>query len=123
KAGPPAVVGGVVSGETPVAVAGYTALAESQKKLGAPVDWVVLDDLPLQPLFVFLLKDAPQPTLGKLFLAWLVTEGLELQEETANLSLCANSGSPTTKRILQQNPNVRALDAQTGADRERVSRA
>lgn len=123
KAGPPAVVGAVVSGETSVALSGYTALAESQKRLGAPVDWVVLDDLPLQPLFVFMLKDAPQPTLGKLFLAWLVTEGRALQEQAEQLSLFADADSPTTRKILQQKPNVRVLEAKTDEDVDFLVRA
>lgn len=123
KAGPPAVVGAVVSGEVPVALAGYTALAEAQKQIGAPVDWVALDDLPIQPLFVFMLKDAPQPTLGKLFLAWLVTEGLPLQKDAEKLSLFANSNSGTTQKILQQKPNVRVLEIRSDEDRELVNRA
>ncbi len=118
KAGPPAVVGAVASGEIPIALAGYTALAEALKAKGAPIDWVVLDKMPLQPLLVFMLKAAPQPTLGKLFLAWLVTEGREIQEQEEYLSLFSNPKSATTMAIKKMNPKVRVLEVRTDADLE-----
>jgi len=67
KAGPPAVVGAIANGEVAVGVSGYTALVESMKAQGAPVDWVPLEVMPIGPLFVFMLDGAPQPNLGKLF--------------------------------------------------------
>lgn len=110
KPGQPAVVGAVVSGEAAVAVGGYTALADAQKARGAPVDWKVLDSMPVQPLHSFMLKDAPQPNLGKLFLAWLSTEGLALQEKEEFLSLYRNEESPTRLRIQEMNPDVKLLE-------------
>lgn len=120
KAGPPAVVGAVASGEIPIALCGYTALAESLKAKGAPIDWVVLDKLPLQPLLDFMLKGAPQPTLGKLFLAWLVTEGRELQEKEEYLSLYSNAKSPTTAAVKRLNPKHKLIDVRTDKDMEAV---
>src|SRR5690606_13188612 len=105
KPGQPAVVGAIVTGEAAVGVGGYTALADAQKAKGAPVDWKVLPALPVQPLYSFMLKGAPQPNLGKLFLAWLSTEGLELQEKEEFLSLYRNKESVTTKRIHEMNPD------------------
>ena len=116
KAGPPAVVGAVASGEIPVALCGYTALAEALKAKGAPIDWVVLDKLPLQPLVDFMLKGAPQPTLGKLFLAWLVTEGRDIQEKQEYLSLYSNPKSPTTMAVKKMNPNHKVLEVLTDKD-------
>ncbi len=118
KAGPPAVVGAVASGEIPVALCGYTALAEALKAKGAPIDWVALDKLPLQPLMDFMLKGAPQPTLGKLFLAWLVTEGREIQEKEEYLSLFSNPKSPTTMAVKKMNPKAQALEVRTDKDME-----
>lgn len=123
KAGPPAVVGAVASGEIPVALCGYTALAEALKAKGAPIDWVVLDNLPLQPLLDFMLKGAPQPTLGKLFLAWLVTEGSSLQEKEEFLSLYSNQQSPTTVAVKKMNPNHRVLEVRNDRDMEVVMSA
>ncbi len=97
----------MASGEIPVALCGYTALAESLKAKGAPIDWVVLDKLPLQPLLDFMLKGAPQPTLGKLFLAWLVTEGRSIQEKAEYLSLYSNPASPTTIAVKKPQPAAR----------------
>ncbi|WP_370154060.1 ABC transporter substrate-binding protein [Ferrovibrio sp.] len=115
KAGPPAVVGAVATGEVAVGM-GYTALADAQKKMGAPVDWVLAENLPLGPLFMFLLKDAPQPNLGKLFSAWMVTEGLKIQEEHEYLSFLGDKESPTTKAIYKANPNVKVIEARSDED-------
>jgi iron(III) transport system substrate-binding protein len=118
KAGPPAVVGAVASGEIALALCGYTALAESLKAKGAPIDWVVLDTLPLQPLLDFMLKGAPQPTLGKLFLAWLVTEGASLQEKEEYLSSFADTNSVTTQAIRRMSPNVKVVEVREDKDME-----
>lgn len=123
KQGQPAVVGAIVAGEAAVGVGGYTALAEAQKARGAPVDWKVMPSLPIQPLYSFMLKGAPQPNLGKLFLAWLSTEGLELQEKEEALSLYRNEKSPTTQRIRQMNPNVKLLEFRTDDDYTKIQKA
>jgi iron(III) transport system substrate-binding protein len=118
KAGPPAVVGAVASGETALAVCGYTALAESLKAKGAPIDWVPLDPLPVQPLFDFMLKGSPQPTLGKLFLAWLVTEGAAVQEKEEYLSSWANEQSTTTRAIKAAKPGIKIVEVKDDKDME-----
>lgn len=123
KAGPPAVVGAVAAGEVAVGVSGYTALAEVLKAKGAPIDWVVPDVMPVIPLFDFMLKGAPQPNLGKLFLAWLATEGAQLQEEWAKLSSFSNPDSPTTQAILKMKPDVRALEPKTQEEVQAVEDA
>jgi iron(III) transport system substrate-binding protein len=121
KPGPPAVVGAIASGEVALGVSGYTALAEAMKEKGAPVDWVALDTLPITPLFVFMLKDAPQPTLGKLFLAWLVTEGLAVQEKEEHLSFFGNQASSTTRAIKAMAPNVKTVEVRSEKDLELVT--
>ncbi len=113
KPGPPAVVGAISNGEVAVGVSGYTALAEAQQRKGAPIDWVPLDIMPVGPLFDFMLKGAPQPNLGKLFLAWLVTEGAELQEQTEFLSLYSNEDSLTTKKIQSLRSDVKVVEVKT----------
>ncbi len=123
KAGPPAVVGAIATGEVPVGVGGYTALAEAQKKLGAPIDWVPMDYLPVGPLFIFVLKDAPQPNLGKLFAAWMVTEGLKIQEEQEYLSFLGDKDSPTTKAIYKAAPNIKTIEAKNEEESLLLERA
>lgn len=113
KQGPPAVVGAISNGEVAVGVSGYTALAESQKAKGAPIEWVPLDTMPVGPLFMFMLKDAPQPNLGKLFIAWLATEGAEVQEEQEYLSSYTDPDSTTTKRIKELMPNVKVVEVRS----------
>lgn len=120
KAGPPAVVGAVASGEVAVGVAGYTALAEAERKKGAPIAWAPLDTLPVGPLFAFLPKNSPQPNLSKLFLAWFVTEGQKLQEELEYMSFFANRESTTTKQILAQSPNVKVVEVKSPQDQALV---
>jgi iron(III) transport system substrate-binding protein len=123
KPGPPAVVGAIANGEVAVGVSGYTALAEAQKEKGAPIAWAPMDTLPIGPLFSFMLKDAPQPTLGKLFLAWLVTEGLKVQEKEEHLSFYANAESPTTRAIAAAKPNIKVVEVRSERDQEVVERA
>ena len=113
KPGPPAVVGAISNGEVALGVSGYTALAEAQKKKGAPIDWRALDVLPVGPLFVFMLNNAPQPNLGKLFLAWLVTEGAGVQEQEEFLSLFSDPESSTTKSIKLQRPDIKVIEVRT----------
>lgn len=116
KPGPPAVVGAISNGEVAVGVSGYTALAEAQKRKGAPIDWVPLDIMPIGPVFDFMLKGAPQPNLGKLFMAWLVTEGAELQAETEFLSLYSNDDSFTTKKIKSLRASVKIVEVKTAEE-------
>jgi iron(III) transport system substrate-binding protein len=116
KQGPPAVVGAISNGEVAVGVSGYTALAESQKAKGAPIEWTPLEVLPVGPLFMFMLKDAPQPNLGKLFLAWLATEGAEIQEKQEYLSLFSNPDSVATKKIKKLMPAVKVVEVKTAQD-------
>jgi iron(III) transport system substrate-binding protein len=123
KPGPPAVVGAISNGEVAVGVSGYTALAEAQKKKGAPIDWVPMDKMPIGPLFDFMLKGAPQPTLGKLFLAWLVTEGAAEQESEEYLSLYSNEESPTTIAIKSLKPNVQVVEVRTEEQQKTSERA
>src|SRR5690606_21520836 len=113
KQGPPAVVGAISNGEVAVGVSGYTALAEAQKAMGAPIEWVPLDTVPVGPLFMFMLKDAPQPNLGKLFLAWLATEGGAVQEQQEYLSLFSNPDSVTTKKIMDARPDARVVEVKS----------
>jgi iron(III) transport system substrate-binding protein len=123
KPGPPAVVGAISNGEVAVGVSGYTALAEAQKQKGAPIDWVPLEDMPVGPLLDFMLKGAPQPNLGKLFLAWLVTEGAELQEKVEFLSLQSDPDSATAKKVKALRPGVNVIEARTDDELKLVDRA
>lgn len=113
KPGPPAVVGAISSGEVAVGVSGYTALAEAQKQKGAPIEWAPLETMPIGPLFMFMLKGAPQPNLGKLFLAWLATEGAAIQEQEEFLSLYSDPDSSTTRKIRAMRPNVTVVEVKS----------
>jgi len=107
------VVGAILNGEVAVGVSGYTALAEAQMVRGALIEWVPLEVMPVGPLFMFMLKDAPQPNLGKLFLAWLATEGSQVQEQEEYLSLFSNPDSVTTKKIREMMPDVKVVEVKS----------
>ena len=107
------VVGAISNGEVALGVSGYTALAEAQKRKGAPIEWAPLATMPVGPLFMFMLKGAPQPNLGKLFLAWLATEGAEIQEKEEYLSLFHDPDSATTQRIKAMMPDVKVVEVRT----------
>lgn len=123
KAGPPAVVGAISAGEVALGLSGYTALAEAQKQKGAPIDWVPLKKVPVGPLFMFMLKDAPQPNLGKLFLAWLATEGADLMESEEYMSSIANENSSTTKRIKELQPDYEVIEVKTSDELKKTEEA
>jgi iron(III) transport system substrate-binding protein len=105
KESSPAVVGGVTAGESPLGV-GYISLIEAERAKGAPVDWKPLPYIPVLPLNVFMVKGSPHPNLGKLFAAWLVTEGSQLQEQGEFLSRVTDPTSQVAKKIKELAPNA-----------------
>jgi iron(III) transport system substrate-binding protein len=123
KRGPPAVVGAVVNGEVALAVGGYTALADAQKEVGAPVDWKPMNQVPIGPLFIFMIKGSPQPNVGALFAAWLVSEGLEIQDKAEHLSLLSDPASSAAKKLSAAAPNALIVEPKTLEGQKRVEAA
>jgi iron(III) transport system substrate-binding protein len=121
KPGPPAVVGAVANGEVAIAVGGYSALADALKAKGAPVDWKPMATVPLGPLFVYALRGSPQPNLGKLFLAWLVTEGAEVQDRAEFLGVVADPNSRVSKRLREMAPSAKLVEAKSPDDLKLLS--
>jgi iron(III) transport system substrate-binding protein len=122
KPGPPAVVGAVVNGEVPIAIGGYTALADAQKANGAPVDWKPMNVVPVQPLFAFVLKDSPQPNLGRLFVAWLVSEGATLQDQVEFLARAGDPASSAAKKLKEMGAGTQFVESKNTEEEKIVSK-
>jgi iron(III) transport system substrate-binding protein len=70
----------VLSGQAPIAVA-VTDCGEAQKRLGAPVDWVMIDPVPDAQQTWFLPPNPVHPNAAQLWCAWIATEGLTMLEK------------------------------------------
>jgi iron(III) transport system substrate-binding protein len=118
KPSAPAIVGAVVSGEAPLGF-GYTTGADLEKSRGAPVEWVPLRDyIPILVPNVMVLKSAQRPNLGRLFAAWLVTEGMPLQEKMEFMGRADARGTPTWERINRFSPQAKIVEVKTVEDGE-----
>jgi iron(III) transport system substrate-binding protein len=98
--GSPAVLSSLVSGEVPVAFS-YASGIEAQKKIGAPVDWKAFGQYtPVLPLDLYVPKGAQHPNVARLFIAWLATEGMPLQEEREFIGRASDPKSSTAAKLV-----------------------
>lgn len=113
KRGAPGVVASVASGEAPLGF-GYTTGSDVEKAKGAPIDWLPLTDyLPILQQNVTVLKSAQRPNLGRLFAAWLVSEGMPLQEKLEFMGRATARGTATWERLQQLAPNTQIVEGRT----------
>jgi iron(III) transport system substrate-binding protein len=69
----------VAAGEVQVGLTTYSSNAESNKRTGAPIDWVPIEPVIGQPLGIGLAKNAPHPHAALLFADFVLSpEGQEL---------------------------------------------
>lgn len=59
----------------------WVRIARQLKAQGAPVDCVFMEPTPVLPVYLGVSKTAAHPNAARLFLAWLVTEGLPILDE------------------------------------------
>lgn len=59
----------------------WVRIARQLKAQGAPVDCVFMEPTPVIPVYLGVTKTAAHPNASRLFLAWLVTEGLPILDE------------------------------------------
>lgn len=64
----------VISGQYPIALATFSHHSELSKKKGAPVKWLKLDPVTGTSDPTFLIKSAPHPNAGKLFIDFLLSK-------------------------------------------------
>jgi iron(III) transport system substrate-binding protein len=123
KNGSPAVVSSVVNGEVPLAIA-YTSGIEAQKAKGAPVAWKPYTKYtPVLPLDLYVPKGAPHPNLGRLFSAWLVTEGMALQEEQEFIGRATDPNSRAAATIAKEAGGAPLLFPRTSPQQKVVDEA
>jgi iron(III) transport system substrate-binding protein len=112
-----AVVTDVGTGVAPVGI-GYASGVEAQKTTGAPVDWYPLepDVVPVLPLGLYVPKGAPHPNVGRLFTAWLATDGMRIQEERESVGRISDPNYGLAKRFRSVAPNAKIAEAKTIQD-------
>jgi iron(III) transport system substrate-binding protein len=116
KSTSPAVVEAVATGEAPLGI-GSISQVGTQKILGAPVEWKPPRQVAVNPLWLYVPKNAPHPNLARLFLAWLVTEGMPIQEQEEALGRVSDPTS-TVARILKQAAGAEMIQPRSEADWE-----
>ena len=90
----------LAAGDAAIVAVSLVHAVEHLKRQGAPVDWVAVEPLISRQFALALLKGAPRPNAGKLYIDFLLSK--EAQQELANAGY--NSGrsdfeSPIVKRI------------------------
>ncbi len=89
----------VGSGEADVSYTDYHTTIPTVQK-GAPVKWVTLDPVPVDPLYGYVLKYGANHNAGKLFLEWLTTpDGAKAYEAQAGRGNPFVQGSETQKLL------------------------
>jgi ABC-type Fe3+ transport system substrate-binding protein len=108
---PPAAVAAQVAGQAPFGI-GYTSALETEMKKGAPIDWKPFSDyVPADALPIYVPSNAPHPNLARLFAAWLVTEGLKIEQDMEYIGRVTDTESAVGKKIKQLAPNAKLLRA------------
>lgn len=64
----------VVSGELHIGVMIYQDVAQREMDKGAPAQWVLVNPVTVSTVYNTLLKSAPHPNAGKLFMDWILSE-------------------------------------------------
>jgi iron(III) transport system substrate-binding protein len=101
----------VGAGEVEVSYTDYHTTLPTVTK-GAPVKWVTLDPVPLDPLYGYVLKFGQNHAAGKLLLYWLTTpEGARAYEESAGRGNPFVSASKTAQML--QGHTLSSIDINT----------
>jgi ABC-type Fe3+ transport system substrate-binding protein len=116
KRGAPGVVAAVAVGEAPLGF-GYTTGAEVEKAKGAPIDWVPLKDyVPVLQQNLTVLKTTQRPNLARLFVAWAVSDGMDLQERLEFMGRATARGTRTWQRLNDMSPKAHIVEEKTAAE-------
>lgn len=116
KRGAPGVVAAVAAGETPLGF-GYTSGADVEKSKGAPVEWLPMKDyIPVLQQNMTVLKSGQHPNLARLFAAWMVSDGMEIQEKLEFMGRATARGTRTWKRLNQLSSQAKIVEEKTAED-------
>jgi len=99
----------VAAGEAPIGLGNLNGTEELKAK-GAPVDWKPIGEyLPSLVVYYAVLKNAPQPNLARLFVAWLVTDGAPITEKNEFQARITDPRSDIGKLTKQRAPNAKPI--------------
>jgi ABC-type Fe3+ transport system substrate-binding protein len=116
KSGAPGVVAAVAVGEAPLGF-GYTTGAEVEKAKGVPIDWLPLTDyIPVLQQNLTVLKTAQRPNLARLFAAWAVSNGMDLQEKLEFMGRATARGTRTWQRLNDMSPKAQIVEEKTAVE-------
>jgi len=116
KNGAPGVVAAVAVGEAPLGF-GYTTGAEVEKAKGSPIDWLPLTDyIPVLQQNLTVLKTAQRPNLARLFTAWAVSSGMDIQEKMEFMGRATARGTRTWQRLNDMSPKAQIVEEKTAAE-------
>jgi iron(III) transport system substrate-binding protein len=95
----------IARGEVLIQVAG-TGSVEQLKAKGAPVDFVMPDTIPFNPLLATVPSQAKHPNAARLFAAWLSTEGMSIIEKIEFNNRITDPSSSLARTLKEQRPNA-----------------
>jgi ABC-type Fe3+ transport system substrate-binding protein len=95
----------IARGEVAIQVAG-TGSVEQLKAKGAPVDFVMPDVIPFNPLLATVPSQAKHPNAARLFAAWLSTEGMAIIEKMEFNNRVTDPSSSLARTLKEQRPNA-----------------
>jgi iron(III) transport system substrate-binding protein len=112
KRGSPAAVAAIAAGEGPIGLGSITQVG-TQKKQGAPVEWRPFEVVPVLPQSLYVPNNATHPNLARLFTAWLVTEGIKIEEELESVGRISDPNSTVYKVVKELAPNAQIVQPTT----------
>lgn len=116
KSGAPGVVAAVAVGEAPLGF-GYTTGAEVEKAKGVPIEWLPLTDyIPVLQQNLTVLKTTQRSNLARLFAAWAVSNGMDLQEKMEFMGRATARGTRTWQRLNDLSPKAQIVEEKTAAE-------
>lgn len=117
----PSVNVAVAAGQAPVGLGSIHESERLKRFKGAPIDWKTYGEyIPVSILGYTVTKNSPQPNLGRLFIAWFATEGIDIFEELELSTRVTRKGSFLNKMIQKRVPNAKLI---IPVDRKEVERA
>ncbi len=119
-AGVPAIAKAVARGEAPLGITTLSNILEL-KQQGMPVDVAPMEVVPIVPQVVIAVDGSPYANAGRLFAAWVATEGLELAEKT-DFSGRAWPGSGSIQATLLEKAGSKVILASNPEQVEAVAK-
>lgn len=118
--GVPAIAKAVARGEAPLGITTLSNILDL-KRQGMPVDVAPMEVVPIVPQVVIAVDGSPHANAGRLFAAWVATEGLEIAEKD-DFSGRAWPGSGSIQATLLEKAGSKVIFASTLEQVEAVAK-